>query len=273
VTFERAKEAFAHDPNADTYLAEAEFGYQQMVTEIRMLPAGAQVLEVGSGGGVLLLRMALEFPHLSFEGIEPMSGGFGYVTAVHELVNELENASLQPSGYEDLPREPRHDLIFSVNVFEHLPDWSHFLDFASEALLPGGACLILCPNYSFPYEPHFRFPVVVGKRISGWVWRRRIRRFEEENDCPGLWQSLNFVTCRAVKRKAGALGLAFEYRTRIITEMIERLDSDSEFASRQGMLRGPVRLMQRLGILPRLLSSPLLENYLPYMDLRLTRPM
>jgi len=117
------------------------------------LPANARVLEVGSGSGILLCNLALQRPDISFLGLEPTGEGFNYTQAFHQLANSLPNAALQSCGYEDLDDKDGYDLIYLINVFEHLPDWQDFMHRLQNLLRPNGKCLILCPNYSFPYEP------------------------------------------------------------------------------------------------------------------------
>ena len=55
--------------------------------------------------------------------------------------------------------------IFCVNVFEHVDDWRHFLDWASKNLNENGQFIVLCPNYGIPYESHFKIPIIFNKRL------------------------------------------------------------------------------------------------------------
>ena len=60
----------------------------------------------------------------------------------------------------------KYDLIYCVNVFEHLNDWRKFLLVATEWLSKDGKIVILCPNYGFPYESHFRIPIFMNKAFT-----------------------------------------------------------------------------------------------------------
>ena len=68
--------------------------------------------------------------------------------------------------FEDFKPRKKYDIIYSVNVFEHLLDWKLYIDKTKEWLKPQGVNIILCPNYSFPYESHFKIPILLNKEIT-----------------------------------------------------------------------------------------------------------
>ena len=107
-------------------------------------------------------------------------------------------ALLKNIGYEELSSHNKYDLIFCINVFEHLYDWRNFLEKISFLLNENGKLIVLCPNYGFPYESHFRIPVIFNKKITFYIFKKLIRVFENKNDCVGLWDSLNFVKKREI---------------------------------------------------------------------------
>ena len=218
--------------NASTVLNEAAFGYIQIRPYLAECREEARVLEVGSGPCVLLSQLKRDYPNFDVTGIEPIGPGFDRFEEVLETLSSEYRFNLFRGGYEQFDAPGAFDLIFSINVFEHLPDWRHFLGFAKERLAPGGKCVILCPNYGFPYESHFGLPIVFGKRTTHRLFRQRIERYENENDCRGLWSSLNFVTWNQVRRHAASAGLDVEFDTTVLTTMIERLGYDEAFAQR-----------------------------------------
>ena len=270
MTREEAYEAFLSSPNAESYIAEADFGYTKILPEVSQLPPGSSVLEVGAGAGILLSRLALDFPEISFQGLEPMGDGFDYIPSFHTLTNTLPNAEILSIGYEDSQASKKYDLIFLVNVFEHLPDWRDFLERMKGMLAPGGTCILLCPNYSFPYEPHFQLPILAGKSLTYAVMKKKIGAFEEENRCSGLWNSLNFVKYSQVRKQAKRLNLDVKFEKAILEELILRFDTDAEFARRQRFLKLPVKILKKLGLVPLLMRNRMLERFLPYMHLRVS---
>jgi len=268
--YEAALSLFAESPKAKQHSAEAEFGYKHILEYVRTLPSASQVLEVGSGSGLLLSRLAQVFPKIKFTGLEPVGDGFTYKPVMYDFIESLPNAHIKPVGYEALSSGEKFDFIFLVNVFEHLPDWEDFMEVIQTSLNPNGKCIVLCPNYSFPYEPHFRLPIFLNKSLTQWVFKKSIQSYEKREDAEGLWKSLNFVKLRHVKAKAKMLGLKIETRKDILADMVARLESEPEFASRQGLLKLPIFLMQKLGLIKLILTGKIFENWLPYMHLNVS---
>jgi len=256
-------------PKAAQIIAEAEFGYRQMRPYLETLSPGASVLEVGSGPCILLAQIVSDFPLLSVTGIEPIGPGFDGFEATLTQIRAQYCFQLVNAGYEDFSANQSFDLIFSINVFEHLPDWRHFLRFVRARLRRGGKCVILCPNYGFPYESHFGLPIFINKAFTERLFRRRIAEFEGANGYQGLWSSLNFVSWREVRREAAREGIHIVFRSGILRQMIERLHTDTEFRERQRAIASVSEWMLRIGIV-RLLEAPMFRFVLPYMFLEIT---
>ena len=167
-------------------------------------------------------------------------------------------------SYEEFGPTDPFDLIFCVNVFEHLPDWKNFIDWAKSKLSDTGELLILCPNYSFPYESHFGIPIVFNKHITHKIFRQRIKAYEHINSAHGLWNSLNFVKKNKVKAYVGA-----KYEDFVLEDhMIDRATKDSEFQKRQRMIATIAIFLRKAGFIKIIRWLP---SYLPYMKLSLSR--
>jgi SAM-dependent methyltransferase len=256
-------------PNKWVWLNEAKFGFRYVRDFCGRLPGGASVLEVGCGSGILLGMLAESFTTLKLEGIEPFGVGFGPFKELNTFFQE-HGLRIENVGYEQYRPDKKFDLIYLVNVFEHLPVWRDFLGFVERNLKPGGVCLILCPNYGFPYESHFGLPVLFNKRLTGRVFAKSIQRHELQHGNAGLWRSLNFVKLRDVKKEVRGRPLQLRVRRQILDDLIDRWSSDEHFAARQRMIGGLAAWSKKLG-LTRLLKTNALENYLPYMMLELRR--
>lgn len=230
---------------------EAEFGLREMQAEIMALPAGARVLEVGCGTGYLLATLSSLRPDLTFTGLEPIGHGFAaFEGTLSRIESAYPNLTIHRKGIEDFDRPvgvAPFDLVFSVNVFEHVADWRGAVLVAAGLLAPTGKVVILCPNYAVPYESHFRIPILLTPALTRRAFARHIERVERETGAHGLWLSLNFITVPALRRHCVAHGLEVRFDTAIMSRMLERLDTDPEFARRQAVVAGIARLLSRLG--------------------------
>lgn len=259
--------AKADVPKKDVAIAEAKFGLKYIRPYLEGLPAHSRVLEVGCGSGVLMGLLKERFPQLQCEGVEPFGDGFAAIESINHHIRR-QGIAIARMGYEQLQPDAPYDVIYSVNVFEHLQDWRHFLRFVKQHLAPNGVCVILCPNYGFPYESHFKLPVVVNKTITARLFRNAIVRHEAKQDAHGLWNSLNFVKLRHVRAEVAKLPLSLTVRHRIITEMVERLGTDEAFRKRQRVIGRAGALVHRSGIIG-LFRFPFFQNFMPYMQLEI----
>jgi SAM-dependent methyltransferase len=254
-----------------TWIAEAEFGFRYVRDIVDALQHPSRILEVGCGSGILLSMLKEEFPYHEFEGIEPLGGGFSQLEELNSFVRDM-GVGIETAPYESFQIKQKYDLIYCVNVFEHVKDWRHFLDWAAASLKKNGQFFVLCPNYNFPYESHFKLPVVGNKKLTYRIFRRYIDRFEESNNVEGLWASLNFVKKSEVKKyvQSHEAGLALDLQDdiSIVEEMFDRLNKDSEFRKRQSVVGSIALGMKRIGVFSFLKHFP---NFLPYMKLNFVK--
>jgi SAM-dependent methyltransferase len=258
-------------PKSNVWISEAAFGLGHIKPYLCLLPAGARVLEVGSGSGILLSHIKLNYPELVVQGIEPIGSGFDSLNAYHESLKDM-GAPIERCGYEDIKSSEKFDLIFLINVFEHLPDWIDFLGFVKSKLIKNGTCIILCPNYGFPYESHFRIPLILNKNITHRVFKNYIEKFEAKQDCKGLWDSLNFVRWSQVKKACRKIGIDCEFDGSVIRQMIDRLDYDNEFHKRQKVMGKIAKVIGKSGLLS-LITQPFFNTINPYMKLEVRLDM
>ncbi len=163
-------------------------------------------------------------------------------------------------GIEDIDpeRHGRFDLIYSLNVLEHVDNWRLALDAACRVLGPRGKLIVSCPNYSVPYEPHLGIPLVPFR--PGLTARLLPGRVTET----GLWKSLNWVTHRQVRRWADHRKASITFERGSLTRVSNRLNDDPEFRKRHGpLLRATARALRVtrgdrvLGALPPAMVTPM----------------
>ena len=136
-------------------------------------------------------------------------------------------------------------------MLEHIEDVEVGLQNLAGALGANGIMLHSCPNYAFPFEPHFAIPLLpVFPRLTRLLLPKKISE-------SGLWKSLNFISYRQVRsfsRKAN-LFMAVEKGTMLAS--LIRLQSDAEFASRHKTLKRIVDNPLLFAVLRRSLTLPM----------------
>ena len=112
----------------------------------------------------MLASLREKYPNIKTQGIEPYKGGFDRLKVTKDLFPK--SIKIEYLKFEDFRPEKKYDIIYSVNVFEHLSNWELYLDKTRDWLKPSGVNIILCPNYSFPYESHFKIPILLNKNTT-----------------------------------------------------------------------------------------------------------
>ncbi|MEW9922320.1 class I SAM-dependent methyltransferase [Marimonas sp. MJW-29] len=255
-------------PLKDIWISAARFHHQNLAQDIRGLPDGARVLEIGCGAAILMTMLSKENPNIQLEGIEPLADGFDKIATPLEHFQK-RGADVIRTTYEDFEPSERYDLVYLVNVLEHLRDWRHFLATLPRFLKPGGRCLVLCPNYDFPFEPHFNLPVIASKSTLARIFRRRIAYVENTYGVHGLWDSLNFVRLSEIKRHLLETPFQLNVRHEVSDRMIERFSYDRVYKHYFPLI-GAFGAILRVAGVTRLLRHRRLENLQPYMFLELT---
>ena len=254
-------------PDLQGWIGDANFGLQQLSGYFSNNQK-YEVLEIGCGIGILLAAIKEKYPNISLEGIEPYKGGFDRLKATKSLIPN--NIGIKYLKFEDFEPKKKYDIIYSVNVFEHLSDWKLYLDKTEDWLKPKGVNIILCPNYSFPYESHFRIPILLNKKITYFFFKNKINKFETEKKSLGLWKSLNFIKMRKVKNYCSKRNLNFRYRNQIFKDIVNRLDEDKEFQNRQSIVGFFAKILKKMGFL-EILNNNIFHFIHPYMKIEITK--
>ncbi len=258
-------------PLFEVMAAEAVFARDWLYDDLAQLPSSAALLEVG--GGVFILSCQLASEGFAVTAIEPTGDGFGAFKQLGDIVLAL--APVKPNisrcMAEDFASKERFDFAFSVNVMEHVDSPAEVITRISNVLKTGAKYRFLCPNYIFPYEPHFNIPTSITKHLTWRVMSRRIMSNPRVDDPIGLWQSINWITVAKVRRFAASdPRLTAYFRRTTLVWMLERALDDDEFARRRApwmisIIRAAVavRLHYLASYLPAVLQ--------PIMDVSLTK--
>jgi len=233
------------------------------------MPAGGVVLEIGAG--LFLLACQLRREGVAIVALEPVGSGFDHFSHMQQLVLEYAAANgitfpILRCGAEELGDLDRYALVYSINVMEHVHDVKTVLEKTCAALAPEGYYHFVCPNYSFPYEPHFNIPTLFSKNMTWSAMKRKIKPSLLIPDAAGMWASLNWITVSKVK------GIGREFLSRqpvfdnsILVTYINRALHDPLFqARRPGGLSALLKLMRMTGIFSLIRYIP--PQMLPVMD-------
>lgn len=254
-------------PLFETMAGEAIFARDWLADDLAQLPRGARLLEVGGGSFLLSCQLAEE--GFAVTSIEPVGEGFGEFHALAHYV--LEQAHMRPTiapcRAEDFTSEERFDFAFSINVMEHVDDVAAVIRQVTEVLKPGASYRFFCPNYLFPYEPHFNIPLAGSKQLTERLFRNRIYG-HPMSDAAGVWKSLNWITVPHVRRVAAHLSPVFNKTT--LVWILERALRDPQFAARRAPWMITI-IRAAVGLHLHRMAQWIPAVMQPIMDVRLTR--
>jgi 2-polyprenyl-3-methyl-5-hydroxy-6-metoxy-1,4-benzoquinol methylase len=239
----------------DDYLGEAVFGAAIIAPDLAPLPVGARILEIGAG--TLTLSCALQQAGFRVTALEPEADGSSRLGRLRDLVARVASEigavpDVLRLPAEQLTVESEFDLAFSINVMEHVRDVATVLRQVLMAVRPGCGYRFVCPNYIFPYEPHFNIPTLFSKTLTERVFRRRIESSQNVVDPAGTWACLNWISVTSIRRICRELGVHPTFDRGILRMYLTRALDDPSFQRRRGESMGSIlRVAGRIGI-PRL---------------------
>jgi 2-polyprenyl-3-methyl-5-hydroxy-6-metoxy-1,4-benzoquinol methylase len=219
-----------------------------------------RVLEVGAGFGIASIILAM----LGFDVVASEPGGIGFErnkTFLNNIAQEfdIDLTTIDATAEEiDFHVLGKFDLIFSNNVLEHVQDPIGALDNLLTGLNPSGSMIHLCPNYSFPFEPHFGIPLIP-------FFPHLTRKFLPNSvTTSGLWKSLNWVKYPMIKRWIKKCGLNAHFRKNLMITESSRFIHDDRFTQRHPSLaklmtsRFSLFLNLLLRLVPLRMASPMM---------------
>jgi SAM-dependent methyltransferase len=208
--------------------------------------------------------------------LEPIAAGFSHF---HELqsavVKHYEGIGLElrliESQIEKFFDAERFDYIFSINVFEHIHDVEQALANAYLSLKHRGALRIYCPNYHFPYEPHFNIPTLINKKLTGYFLRNLIAASSRMPQPKETWDGLNWINASQVNKFLHArFGNRPIFNQLATYRIIVRFLNDAQFSKRRPKwAAGLLWAINQVGLLNLFKLCPV--KFSPVMDFRLER--
>jgi 2-polyprenyl-3-methyl-5-hydroxy-6-metoxy-1,4-benzoquinol methylase len=250
------------------YAEEAKFGRTYIDSDIDTISPGGKILEVGAGS--LLLSCQLIREGFQVTSLEPIGDGFSHFDRMRNIVLKVaRDFDISPiildAKAEALTVYDYFDYAFSINVMEHVDDVQQVIERVGHSLCKNAMYRFTCPNYSFPYEPHFNIPTLFSKSLTEKVFYNKI--FEHEmSDPKGTWESLNWITVSSVKKiiKSQPL-LTLKCNQSMLSIMFARINTDKEFANRRSSI--VIKIIRMIVFLRlHLLFSMIPASLQPVMD-------
>ena len=258
----------------EIYAAEAKFGRTFIDANLDLLRCNASILEIGAGAMILSCQLVRE--GFSVTALEPTSNPFSHFSKMRSLI--LKHASISKClpkislvKAEDIFQKEKFDFIFSINVMEHVESVEQVINSAANALKINHSYRFTCPNYLFPYEPHFNIPTLINKKLTWVLFRGLITNNSKLNKPGDLWESLNWISFMSIskvsiKNKA----IKISYNKNILTDTLVRTLTDYEFSSRRSAhMRLLIRGLVFFKVHKLLSRFPLLMQ--PIIDCTITR--
>jgi SAM-dependent methyltransferase len=256
------------------YANEARFGASVIEADVHHLSSGGQILEIGAG--ILLLSCHLQREGYAVTAVDPIGSGFSHFDRLRKIV--LDYASTRgfaPALFaipaEDLEFASEFDYAFSINVMEHVGNVAVVLRRVLSAIRPGCRHRFLCPNYLFPYEPHFNIPTLFSKALTERLFGKYIRSSQSVVDPEETWTSLNWISVPHVRRICcKELGVEPVFDRSVFYRFIQRALHDNDFQSRRGpLILSVLQALDRLGMTRLLMRIPVVCQ--PAMDCVIVR--
>jgi 2-polyprenyl-3-methyl-5-hydroxy-6-metoxy-1,4-benzoquinol methylase len=255
-----------------TYLGEAQWGWFMLSDEINALAAGAKVFEIGAGPRMLSAQVASQ--GIDLTSIEPASQGFSVMEKLGKIIDNLSahqgiSYEFTSTKAEDFLIRDRFEFAYSINVMEHVDDIDIVLTNVFNALMPNGQYHFVCPNYGFPFEPHFNSVTFINKRLTELLLQSRLISKSNHQDPSGLWNSLNWIKYSSVKKWAvNKNDVELVFSRRALNLYLARAIEDKDFQLRHPKLSKVTRKMKPM-ICSILSVTPV--RFLPILDVTLIK--
>jgi 2-polyprenyl-3-methyl-5-hydroxy-6-metoxy-1,4-benzoquinol methylase len=158
--FERFHEVMAEDSGQVVEALLVERVVPLVPGLVERLKAGIDVLDVGCGSGLAMLRLAHEFPNSRFTGLDLSSEAIGRANAL-AVERRLDNVNFEVCDAADLSEPGLYDLVTTFDAVHDQAQPALVLEAIREALRPGGVYLMqdiagsshLENNYDHPLAP------------------------------------------------------------------------------------------------------------------------
>ena len=158
----------------------------------------------------------------------------GFAVFIDELRNKIlaqHKLKVHTTTVESFTKDIKFDFIFSMNVLEHTDDIKQHIISCIDLLKDKHSLLFIqCPNYTFPFEPHFYKWFIPFFPDFTFATLRRKKLMKELGNAryKNILNNLNF-DCTFFKIKKLNLPIKFIHP---LKDIFSRIDQDNVFRER-----------------------------------------
>lgn len=251
-----------------TYENESRFARKLIDNNLQNLSKDSELMEVGAGSLSLATQLASEGYKIT--AIEPAARGFSTIEYI--LQKYLEQAKNENISFIFINKEVefcdfdhRFEFIYSINVMEHLGDPYKVIIDLCQNLTNSGKYQFYCPNYSFPYEPHFKKFIFRYKNGNFFLTKQRVKNIISKNpNHEDILNSLNYITYTKIFESVKNSDLLLVPNKFTIKNLINRAIDDQLLSARHSVLSKIVKLFSRVKLIKILNFIPV--EYAPVID-------
>lgn len=186
-----------------------------------------KILEIG--GGLHLLSSYLESQNYNIVSIEP--GEFTHYSEQIRIniINKLQPKNYKTCSLDEYSTEEKFDFIFSINVLEHTKNIDQHINSQISLLNKNGVLLNRCPNYNFPFEPHYYKFFIPGlpKLTFSKVLKKRLILQIGEKKYEDIKLNVNFDCKYSIVNRINKFNFINPF-----IEIFQRIENDKIFKER-----------------------------------------
>lgn len=220
---------FKTSKNQNTYITNAKADAAHCYSTISpYLKKNIKILEVG--GGIHFLTNYLNHLGYDITSIEP--GGFAsYIDELRNCLINKNNLKIFTTTLEQFKTKKKFDFIFSMNVLEHTNNIEEHIHSCIKLLKDKNSLLFIqCPNYTFPFEPHFYkwFIPFFPKFTFTYLRKKYLIKTLGKKKYIEIINNLNF-NCTYFKIRKLNFSIKFVHP---LNDIFNRIEQDSVFRER-----------------------------------------
>lgn len=255
-----------------TYQNEALEARKRLDSNLNKMDVDSEILEVG--GGMLALTVQLASEGFRVTTVEPVGEGFSnmaYLMNLYLKIAETENIRFDfiNAPIENSRFQKKFDYIFLINVMEHLKNPYSVVIHLMKYLSNSGKIRFFCPNYDFPYEPHFQKWLFRRKNNAFFLPASRAEsRLIDTAEWDKVYRSLNFLTLSKLEKFFSQANIHYTYKKDALRNLLQRGIEDKQLQNRHKVLTYGVRLAVKFRLVGLLNFLP--KKFWPVIDIEIT---